>query len=223
MIIYERQDWVNLFKERLSQYPTPDEKKFTLIDPYKNDYLLSDIDIERGKKNGCVTPDDFIDFLQVELEGWFFERQLSRICTNRISDEIKKNEGAEDKIMAIKRTLGIGKEEEKKLVKKWEKILRKEGMPAELPSHGECLIENPDLLANIDQEYEEPDEYLEKLVEEARGKLTERERKVFEMHVDLRMSYGEIAHLLKITPNAVKKNFKRAKNRLKEELKFLYE
>lgn len=223
MIEFDHDDWVNLFKERLSQYPVPDEQVFTLVDPYENSYLLSSIDIERGKRRGCVTPDDFIEFLQVEIEGWFFENRLSSICTSRVAGEIKKAKEAKDKRMAVKRALDISKDEEKKLVDKWERELAKEGMPAELPSCADYSLDDPDLMAKINREYIEPDEFLERLIEKAKEKLTERERKVFECYVDFRMKQEEIAQVLNMTIPAVKMCFMRAKKKLQDELSFLYE
>ena len=223
MIEYDHDDWVNLFRERLSQYPVPDEQVFTLVDPYENSYLLSSIDIERGKRKGCVTPDDFIEFLQVEIEGWFFENRLSRICTSRVAGEIKKAKEAKDKRMAVKRALNISKDEEKKLIDKWERALAKEGMPAELPSCADYSLDDPDLMAKINREYIEPDEFLERLIEKAKEKLTERERKVFECYVDFRMKQIEIARLLGVSLKAVERTFNRAKIKLQNELKFLYE
>jgi RNA polymerase sigma factor (sigma-70 family) len=223
LIEYDHDDWVNLFRERLSQYPVPDEQVFTLVDPYENSYLLSSIDIERGKKNRCVTPDEFIEFLQVEIEGWFFENRLSSICTSRVAGEIKKAKEAKDKRMAVKRALDISKDEEKKLIDKWERALAKEGMPAELPSCADYSLDDPDLMAKINREYIEPDEFLERLIEKAKEKLTERERKVFELYVDFRMKQIEIARLLGVSLKAVERTFNRAKIKLQNELKFLYE
>ena len=223
MIEYDHDDWVNLFRERLSQYPIPTEQLFTLIDPYENSYLLSSIDIERGKKSGCVTPDDFIQFLQVEIEGWFFENRLSRICTSRIANEIKKAKGAKDKRMIVRRALNIGKDEEKKLIDRWERALAKEGMPAELPSCADYSLDDPDLMAKINREYIEPDEFLELLIEKAKEKLTERERKVFECYVDLGMKQEKIAQDLNMTHEAVRMCYVRAKKKLQDELSFLYE
>lgn len=223
MIEFDHDDWVNLFKERLSQYPVPDEQVFTLVDPYENSYLLSSIDIERGKKNRCVTPDEFIEFLQVEIEGWFFENRLSSICTSRVAGEIKKAKEAKDKRMAVKRALDISKDEEKKLIDKWERALAKEGMPAELPSCADYSLDDPDLMAKINREYIEPDEFLERLIEKAKEKLTERERKVFECYVDFRMNRTEIAHLLNMSIRGVERSYQRAKEKLQNELSFLYE
>lgn len=223
MAIYDHEDWVNLFKERLSQYPVSDDQLYTLIDPHENSYLLSSIDIERAKRNGCVTPDDFIQFLCVEIEGWFFENRLSSICTSRIAGEIKKTKEAKEKRMAVKRALSIDKDEEKKLIDKWERALAKEGMPAELPSCADYSLDDPDLMAKINREYIEPDEFLERLIEKAKEKLTERERKVFELYVDFRMKQIEIARLLGVSLKAVERTFNRAKIKLQNELKFLYE
>lgn len=223
MIEYDHDDWVNLFRERLSQYPVPDEQVFTLVDPYENSYLLSSIDIERGKRKGCVTPDEFIEFLQVEIEGWFFENRLSSICTSRVAGEIKKAKEAKDKRMAVKRALDISKDEEKKLIDKWERALAKEGMPAELPSCADYSLDDPDLMAKINREYIEPDEFLERLIEKAKEKLTERERKVFECYVDFRMNRTEIAHLLNMSIRGVERSYQRAKEKLQNELSFLYE
>ena len=223
MIEFDHDDWVNLFKERLSQYPVPDEQVFTLVDPYENSYLLSSIDIERGKKNRCVTPDEFIEFLQVEIEGWFFENRLSSICTSRVAGEIKKAKEAKDKRMAVKRALDISKDEEKKLIDKWERALAKEGMPAELPSCADYSLDDPDLMAKINREYIEPDEFLELLIEKAKEKLTERERKVFECYVDLGMKQEKIAQDLNMTCGAVRVCYLRAKKKLQDELSFLYE
>lgn len=223
MAIYDHEDWVNLFKERLSQYPVSDDQLYTLIDPHENSYLLSSIDIERAKRNGCVTPDDFIQFLCVEIEGWFFENRLSSICTSRIAGEIKKTKEAKEKRMAVKRALSIDKDEEKKLIDKWERALAKEGMPEELPSCADYSLDDPDLMAKINREYVEPDEFLELLIEKAKEKLTERERKVFELYVDFRMKQIEIARLLGVSLKAVERTFNRAKIKLQNELKFLYE
>ena len=223
MIEYDHDDWVNLFRERLSQYPIPTEQLFTLIDPCENSYLLSSIDIERGKRKGCVTPDDFIQFLQVEIEGWFFENRLSSICTSRVAGEIKKAKEAKDKRMAVKRALDIDRDEEKKLIDKWERALAKEGMPAELPSCADYSLDDPDLMAKINREYIEPDEFLERLIEKAKEKLTERERKVFECYVDFRMNRTEIAHLLNMSIRGVERSYQRAKEKLQNELSFLYE
>jgi len=223
LIEYDHEDWVNLFKERLSQYPVPTEQVFTLVDPYENSYLLSSIDIERGKKSGCVTPEDFIKFLCVETEGWFFENRLSRICTSRIANEIKKAKEVKDKRMAVKRALNIDKDEEKKLIDKWKRALAKEGMPEELPSCADYSLDDPDLMAKINREYIEPDEFLERLIEKAKEKLTERERKVFECYVDFRMNRTEIAHLLNMSIRGVERSYQRAKEKLQNELSFLYE